>query len=106
MAIFLASTAFADSSSDALGAARTAFYIQSGLQATTAKIGAHIEYRAHIYTDRLGITNHLATGMFIYKVYKDKSISFPYKKYRFSLGIGDYNNPSPSITCSFPWSLK
>jgi hypothetical protein len=95
--------ASADMASDAQDAARRAFLIQSGLQATIDKTGLYMEHRVRAYVDKLGITYYTAGGLYLYRVYRDHSVSFPYHKLRWTLGVGDYSNLTPSIQCIIPF---
>jgi len=95
--LLLMSSTYADMASDALESAKTALYIQSGLQTTTQQFTRYCEHRAKIYGDKMGVSKYAVSSLYFYKIYREKSFSIPYKNQKFSLGIGSFEAPMPFI---------
>lgn len=84
-----ASTTHADSYDEAKQSALKAFVLQSGLQTNIDQASRYLEFKSRIYANKIGIAPYLGTTAYLYKVYRNRSLSFPYKNQRITLGIND-----------------
>lgn len=69
----ISSNAYAIDYSDALGHARQAFLVQSGIQDGIQKTGDYVVAEIK----RMGLATPMGAGLFTYKIYRDRALTFP-----------------------------
>lgn len=71
--LLLSTNAYAIDYSDALGHARQAFLIQSGIQDGIQRTGDYMVAQVK----QAGLGTEFGAGLFAYKIYRDKMLTFP-----------------------------
>lgn len=77
---------------------------QSGANHTLAQFNSFATNKAKYYVHCLGLDNVLGAGIYTYKIYKDKSVSVPYKNQRLSISFAYPNDDIK--TYQLTWSIQ